>query len=64
VKRTRLPLALVVPLVSFAAVIALALGIGMLLLEINNQIGEQESIIAALAMTILIMGAAVLLSRE
>jgi hypothetical protein len=64
VKRTRLPLALIIPLISAAAVIALAFGIGMLLLGINNEIGEQESIGAALFLTIAIMGVAIWLGRE
>jgi len=62
VKRPWMPL--VVPLVSAGAVIALAFGLGMLLLEINNQIGEQESIAGALIITLVIMGAAYALGRE
>jgi len=62
VKRPWMPL--VVPLVSAGAVIGLAFGLGMLLLEINNQIGEQESIAGALIITLVIMGAAYALGRE
>ena len=64
VKRTRLPLPLVVPLVSAAAVIGIAFGLGMVLLEINNEIGENEAIIGALIVTILIMAGAAALGRE
>src|SRR3978361_159249 len=63
-RRRQVPLNVVLPVAAAAIVIGSAFGLGMVFLEIENQIGKNESIAAALLVTLAIMGVAIFLTTR
>ena len=63
-RRRQVPLHVVLPVAAAAIVIGVAFSLGMLFLEIENQIGKSESIGAALLVTLAIMGVAIFLTKR